>query len=102
MVQLISVVDTDDEKKRQACADFAAYLLSEQVQKKLEALGVYPVLPGLEIYQDNDFSASVYNLLSGKAALALPEDRPLLNDLATQALGGNKDALEQLRHILGG
>jgi hypothetical protein len=64
--------------------------------------GVYPVLPGLEIYKDNDFSASVYKLLSDSAVLAMPEDRQTLNDLATQALSGNKDALAQLKHMLSG
>jgi hypothetical protein len=72
------------------------------LEQKLEALGVFPVLPGLEVYKDNDFSASVYKLLSEGALLAMPEDRQELNDLAMQAIGGNKDALTQLRHMLGG
>jgi ABC-type glycerol-3-phosphate transport system substrate-binding protein len=97
MAQLVSAVWSDDDKKRQACVDFAGFLIEERVQAKLEALGVFPVLPGLEIYADNDCMASIYKLLSEGAVLALPEDRPMLSDLSIKALGGNNDALAKLK-----
>ncbi len=99
MAQLISAVWSDDDKKRQACVDFASFLLEPRVQAKLEALGVFPVLPGIEIYEDNDCMSSMYKLLSEDAALALPEDRPMLSELSMKALGGNSDALTKLRHM---
>lgn len=102
MVQLISVVSSEDEKKQLACEDFAGYLLEERVQSKLTALGVFPALPGLEIYEDNDCQKSMYKLLSEGAALAMPEDRQTLNDLSMQMLGGSKDALAELKRLLGG
>lgn len=102
MVQLISVVAGDDDKKQRSCVDFAQYLLNERIQSKLEALGVFPVLPGLEIYTDNDCMASMYELLSKGAALAMPEDRQSLNELSMKAFGGDKGALAELRHMLGG
>jgi hypothetical protein len=101
MAQLISAVSADNEKKQQACIDFAEFLLEERVQAKLEALGAFPVLPDLKIYQDNACMASMYELLSEDAVLAMPKDRPSLSELSMEALGGNKSALAKLRHMLG-
>ncbi len=101
MVQLISVVSCEDEKKRQACAEFAGYLLRESVQKKTEALGVFPVLPGLEIYEDNECLYMMYELLSKGALLAKPEDRQKLGELSMGALQGSKDDLRGIRRLLG-
>lgn len=100
MVQLISVASCGDYIKLAACTEFAQYLLSEDAQKRLEALGVFPVLPGLEIYGGSDCFGNMYGLLSKHACLALPEERAVIGDLSRKALEGNKAALEQLRHIL--
>jgi hypothetical protein len=100
MVQLISVVPADDAKKQKACTDFAEYLLEERAQSKLEALGVFPVLPGLKIYQDNECYNSAYRLLADNALLAMPGDRQRLAELSMEMLGGSKDALTELRRLL--
>lgn len=100
MVQLISVASCDNTKKTAACTEFAQYLLSENAQKGLEALGVFPVLPGLEVYSGSDCFSEMYALLSKHACLALPEDWTYINDLSKEVLGGNKGALAQLRHML--
>jgi hypothetical protein len=101
MVQLISVVSCEDEKKQEACTEFAGYLLRDSVQKKIEALGVFPVLPGLEIYEDNECLYMMYELLSEGALLPEPEDRQKLGELSMSALGGSGDALGSIRRLLG-
>lgn len=101
MAQLISVAESDDDKKLAACTRFAQYLLSDTVQKKTEALGVFPTLPGLDIYADNECLYMTYQLLSGGALLASPEERQKLNDLSINALGGSEGALKDIRSILG-
>jgi hypothetical protein len=100
MVQLISVPECDNKKKLAACIEFAQYLLSENSQKGLEALGVFPVLPGLRVYGDNDCFSDIYGLLSENACLAMPEQREYIGGLVKDALGGSKSALGRLRHIL--
>lgn len=100
MVQLISVPLCDNNKRIAACAEFAQYLLSEDAQKGLEALGVFPVLPGLEIYSGSDCFGDMYRLLSEHACLALPEEWAAVDGLSKEVFGGSKSALEQLRHIL--
>lgn len=100
MVQLVSVTASGDYKRTAACAEFAQNLLSEGAQKKLEALGVFPVLPGLDIYSGSDCFCNMYSLLSKRACLALPENWTYMSELSTEALGGSKHALEQLRRIL--
>lgn len=100
MVQLISTASCDDEKKRAACADFAQYLLSEDAQKRLEALGVFPVLPGLEVYSTDECFSQMYKLLSQHTSLALPENWSNINELSKETLGGSKQALTRLRQLL--
>lgn len=101
MAQLISVAACEDDIKLAACEEFAKSLLGESVQKKAEALGVFPVLPGLDIYDDNECMFMMYQLLSKDALLVSPENRQTLADLSINALGGNKKALEDIRDIIG-
>jgi hypothetical protein len=100
MVQLVSVASCENNKKLAACIEFAQYLLSEESQKKLEALGVFPVLPGLPVYSASDCFRDMYGLLSEHACLAPPEEREYIDSLSKEALGGNKSALQQLRNML--
>ncbi|MGI5849136.1 MAG: hypothetical protein ACOX8Q_03565 [Christensenellales bacterium] len=101
MVQMVGVPSCDDIKKQMACTAFAEYLVSDTVQKKLEALGVFPVVSGLEIYTDNTCLKAVYRLLSKSPALPSPENRQALDNLMKQSFNGDADALKKIRGLLG-
>jgi hypothetical protein len=100
MFQMIGVVKSDDRKKTEACTDFAAYLLSAPVQKKVEALGVFPVIAGLDIYQSDECLYSVYALLCEGNYPSNPKNTNL-PALAEKALEGDADALSRLRRNAG-
>lgn len=101
MVQMIGVINCEDEKKLKVCSDFAQYLLRPSVQKKLEALGVFPVISKLEIYQTDESLYSIYDLLCKDGYLPLGEARQKVYDLSQKALTGDKGALSELRNIAG-
>lgn len=101
MAQLIGVVSCDDRKKLKVCSDFAQYLLSDSVQKKLEALGVFPVIKGLDIYQTDESFRSIYDLLCTDGYFPLYEDRTNVYELARKALSEDSNALLKLRNIAG-
>ncbi len=103
MVQMIGVAQQREDALRQKAAEsFASFLLSNSAQKKLEALGVFPVKPGLSIYQQSDIHLSMYEQLSMGAALPEPDSINMLNELAKSAYGGDARALKELRRALGG
>jgi ABC-type glycerol-3-phosphate transport system substrate-binding protein len=101
MVQMIGVATCEDEKKLTACATFARYLLSNPAQRKLEPLGTLPVVSGLNAYEQDECRRTMYGLLCENAALPDTDEVQELNELAAKALGGNEDALKQLRARLG-
>ncbi len=101
MLQMVSVTECDDKKKQAVCIEFAQYLLSAPVQKKLEALGVFPVIPELEIFEDNNCLYSMYGLLNKSGCAADPRGKETLEDLARQSFDGNRTALKKLRRLLG-
>ncbi|MDD5017739.1 MAG: hypothetical protein PHO15_06555 [Eubacteriales bacterium] len=100
MIQLVSVAACDDEKKSAVLAAFAEYMVSDRVQAKLEPLGVFPVVSGLEIYADNECLSAMYRLLSENAALPAAGNRETLDALAKQSFAGDSSALKRLRQLL--
>ena len=100
MVQMVGVSYCEDEKKLEACSKFAEYLISDSVQSKLEALGTFPVIDGLDIYEDNSCLYSIYELHKN-AKLGTAENRQILSELTIQAINGDEQALKKLRNILG-
>ena len=102
MVQLIGVTECEDSQKQAVCTAFAEYLISDSVQKKLEALGVFPVIPDLEIYSDNLCLNAMYELLHENAALPDPDNQETLDTLAQEAFQGDHAALKKIRRILRG
>jgi len=102
MVQMISAAQQhDDELRQKAAESFAAFLLTDSAQKKLEALGVFPVKPELNIYQQSDIHHAMYEQLCTGAALPEPGSKDMLNELARSAFGGDGHALQTLRRALG-
>ncbi len=102
MVQLIGVAKQgEDELRQQSAESFAAFLLSDSAQKKLEALGVFPVKPGLDIYQQSDIHSAMYEQLCAGAALPKPDAKETLIELAKAAFGGDTRSLNSLRRALG-
>jgi len=97
MVQMIGVAETDNEKKRAACTTFAQGLLTGSAQRKLEALGVLPVVPDLEVYAEDECRRTMYALLCKNAALPSAEEAQELDVLAARAAGGDKAAFKSLR-----
>ncbi len=69
MVQMIGIAACEDEKKLSACMVFMQQLLSASAQKKLEAAGTLPVIPGLNVYTEDGCRAAMYALLCKGAAL---------------------------------
>jgi ABC-type glycerol-3-phosphate transport system substrate-binding protein len=103
MVQMVGVPQqSEDELRLQAAQSFAAFILSDSAQNKLEALGVFPVKPGLDIYQENDILFAMYEQLCPGAALPRPGTKETLDELAKSAFSGDEHALKALRHALGG
>lgn len=102
MVQMIGITPQEDTLRQSASESFVTYLLSDSAQSKLEPLGVFPVKPGLDIYQQNDILSAMYEQLSTGAALPLSASKETLDDLAKSAFSGDKSALSQLRQMLGG
>ena len=100
MVQMIGVAKCDDTQKQTALKSFAQYMVSERVQTKLESIGVFPVISGLEIYTDDSCLDAMYSLLGDNAALTLPENTDALDELAVQAFQGDGIALKKLRQQL--
>lgn len=100
MVQIIGITPQQDELRQAASESFVSFLLSDNAQKKLEALGVFPVVGDLDIYQQSDIHLAMYKQLSEGAVLAHPGNRELLNDLAKSAFSGNENALKELRQLL--
>jgi hypothetical protein len=96
MVQMIGVAPTDDKKKLSACTTFAQMLLSRSAQRKLETLGVLPVIPDLEVYAEDECRRTMYALLCESAALPSGDAQELYN-LAARAASGDKGALKTLR-----
>lgn len=102
MVQMIGVTKQGEDKIRQEAAEsFAAFILSDSAQRKLEALGVFPVKPGLDIYQQSDIHLAMYEQLSAGAALPPQNAQDTLEELAKSAFGGDEHALKRLRRALG-
>lgn len=100
MVQCISVGICDDILKQSVCTAFAEYLLSNSAQTKLQALGVLPVVPGLEIYEDDACLSAMYQLMMDDPAVVTPLQSTSLNALCTDAFAGDSAALRQLRQQL--
>ena len=102
MVQLIGITATEDDKKRSACMAFAELLLSGSSQRRLEALGILPVVPDLEIYTEDECRRTMYVLLCESGALPPADEEQELNVLAARAAGGDTQALRTLRVRLRG
>ena len=102
MVQMVGITRNDDALRQTAAESFVTYLLSDSAQKKLEPLGVFPVKPNLEIYEQNDILKNMYEQLCTGAALPRSTDKESLEELAKAAYGGDARALGQLRRLLGG
>ncbi len=102
MVQMIGVTRNEDALRQSAAESFLTYLLSDSAQAKLEPLGVFPVKPNLEIYEQNDILKNMYEQLSAGAALPRSADKNTLDELAKAAYAGDAHALAELRQHLGG
>lgn len=102
MVQMIAVArQSDDDLRQEAAASFAAFILSDSAQRKLEALGVFPVKPGLDIYAQSDIHLAMYEQLCASAVLPPQNAKETLDELAKSAFGGDAHALKKLRRVLG-
>lgn len=102
MVQMISVArQQEDDLRQEAAESFALFLLCDSAQKKLEALGVFPVKPGLDIYRQSDIYFAMYEQLSVGAVLPHEGTKETLDTLAKSAFGGNEHDLKRLRRLLG-
>ena len=101
MAQLVSVTLQEDELRQSACADFAAYLVSPSSQKKLEALGVFPAVDDIDVYQENDALRAIYEQLCASGMFVPPGERQTLDALAMDVFGGSEVALHKLRRLLG-
>lgn len=100
MIQMIGVGVSENKPRQTAGEEFAALLLSERVQAKLEALGVFPTVGGLDIYRDDACRRAVYAQLCENAAPGEPDEQPALDSLARDAFGGDEAALKKLRQRL--
>lgn len=100
MAQMLGVTVQEDELRQNACEDFASYLVSAPSQKKLEAIGVFPVIANVDIYSENEVLKAVYDQLSQSGVFVKPEDRQTLEALAMDAFGGSDTALQKLRKLL--
>lgn len=110
LVQYIGPARGADEKRREVVADFAAYLLSEDVQKKLPAIGCLPALYGAPdvVYDEPLLSALFENYQTAAAPDPFAYERhkgTLLAD-AQRALFGEANAQsafdERLNVVLSG
>ncbi len=101
MAQMVCVSVQEDELRQSACAEFAAYLVSPSSQKKLEALGVFPTVGDVKVYQENDALRAVYEQLCVSGMFVPPEERQTLDALAMDTFGGSEVALHKLRRQLG-
>ncbi len=102
MVQMIGVAKQEDELRMDTCKSFSSFMLTSNVQKKLEALGVFPVIGGLEIYAESDIHQAIYERLSQGAALPEPGSKDTLDTFAKEAFAGDERALNKLRGALRG
>lgn len=100
MVQQIGIAACEDAQKQVACTAFVEYMVSNSVQKKLQAIDVFPVVRNLEVYQDNECMQAMYNQLCDNGVLPSQEDRETLDMLAKQAFGGDNNALKKIRMLL--
>ncbi len=101
MVQMIGITRSEDELRQATSESFLTYLLSDSAQSKLEPLGVFPVKPNLDIYQQSDILRDMYEQLSTGAVLPRSADKETLDELAKSAYAGDMRALGQLRRLLG-
>lgn len=100
MVQMIGVREQDDKPRQAAGEEFASLLLIPGVQAKLEALGVFPVIGGVDIYSEDECRRRMYMMLSENPVLCVPGEIAGLDSLAQDALGGDEKALKKLRRLL--
>lgn len=100
MVQWVSVPQHEDTLRESLSIAFAEYLVSERVQRKLTALGVIPVVPDLEIYQDDECRGAMYNLFCDDASVVPPSQIQALEELAIKAFDGDNRSLRRLRQLL--
>ena len=101
MVQMVGITRSDDALRQAAAESFVTYLLSDNAQKKLEPLGVFPVKAGLEVYQQSDILRAIYEQLCTGAVVPRPGSKELLDELAKSAFSGDSRALSRLRRMLG-
>ncbi len=100
MVQMVGITKNEDALRQETAESFVTALLSESAQKKLEPLGVLPVIAGLEVYQQSDILYAMYEQLCTGAALPRPGSKQTLDELAKAAFSGDESALKHLRNIL--
>lgn len=100
MVQWVSVPQSEDALRESMCIAFTEYLVSQRVQKKLTALGVIPVVTDLEIYENDDCRAAMYDLFCDEAAVVPPSQLQALEALAIEAFNGDNRSLRRLRQLL--
>lgn len=100
MVQMIGVSDAAEQPKLKACQQFAVLTVSGKMQRRVAALGVFPVAPGIEIYSDDGCKKAMCELLCQNAAFGDPNMLHTLNSLAEKAFRGDKNALKTLRNSL--
>ena len=100
MVQMIGITMQQSKSKQKACEDFASMLLDSSAQNKLEALGVIPIISGLNIYTENECLRAVYTQICENASVGEPDALELLQSLAMDALGGSEKSLKKLRQLL--
>lgn len=101
MAQMLSISVQENELRQSACVEFAAWLVSPSSQQKLEALGVFPSVADVNIYQENDALRAVYEQFCASGVFVPPEERQVLEALAMDAFGGSEVALHKLRRLLG-
>ena len=100
MAQMIAVAEQEDELRRSACENFAAYLLTPSSQIKLEALGVLPTIRNVDIYAENAAMRALYEQLCESGTFAPPDMRQQLDALAMEMYSGSALAMHKLRTLL--
>ncbi len=100
MIQLIGVCSQEYAPKQKAGEQFASLLLDGGVQRRLDALGVFPAVPGIDIYSDDECRNAIYAQLCENAVAGNPKDTADNINLALEAFGGDEKALKKLRAVL--
>lgn len=100
MVQYICPFEDEDRLRQNMCQAFTEFIISERAQSKLYPLGVFPVIGGVSIYEEDEINTKIYELLTNKPAIVSPEIQETLTDLSVRSFSGDRASLKELRSLL--